>query len=807
MRKIWLSVAAAVLLSVTTIPAGASARTSDAGATPPSVPPTGKGNADDKPKKSDNLKASFQIKQDAMKQKAIEDKIAGRAKGKVHEVAKGQFVKLELEGTDKIFVVIAEFGTTRHVAFPDAIGGVPQSDALTFDGPLHNAIPEPDRTVDNSTLWQEDFSQAHYKDMYFNRMADYYERQSSGRYSVVGDVTAWVKVDFNEARYGRDVCGSIVCNNTWFLLRDAMAYWVKGQLDSGKTMAEIQAYLKTFDVQDRYDGDGDGNFDESDGFIDHFQIVHAGGDQAAGDPQQGSDAIWSHRWYVQLQVAPTYPFVGLNAGSGATSSGIVIPNNPTDVWIGDYTIQPENGGLGVFAHEFGHDLGLPDLYDTSGNTGGAENSTAFWTLMSSGANIGDGGPDGIGDAPTNMGAWEKLQLGWLNYEVARVGQKTEHKVTANGVTTKQAQAVIVILPPDQNPNLLTLGTPTGTKAFWSNMGNSLDNTMTRDVTLPSGTVSLAFRAWYEMETCWDYAYVRVSTNGGTTYTNVATNLSDSADENGQNDGNGITGISGEAKDCDDASGNPAWVSGTADLSAYAGQAVKLQFRYESDGFVVGRGFEVDDITVNGTLIGGAETAEGWTFSGFRTTAGSEISFHPHYYIAEYRPYAFGDESLATAYNFGFLNTKPDWVENYRYQDGLLINYWDTGELDNSVGDHPGKGLILPVDAHPTPEHWSNGQLMRQRIQSYDSTFGLERTDAITLNLNSAPTTIASKPAVPAFDDTKTWWSASDGHTPASHGRFQVGWSGVDVPKTGTTIRVKSQSAQGFYLLVEVLPSR
>ena len=82
------------------------------------------------------------------------------------------------------------------------------------------------------------------------------------------------------------------------LIRDAMAFWVQGQLDAGKTLAQITAYLKTFDVQDRYDGDGDGNFDEPDGFIDHFQIVHAGGDQAAGDPQQGTDAIWSHRWYA-----------------------------------------------------------------------------------------------------------------------------------------------------------------------------------------------------------------------------------------------------------------------------------------------------------------------------------------------------------------------------------------------------------------------------------------------------------------------------------------------------------------------------
>ena len=177
---------------------------------------------------------------------------------------------------------------------------------------------------------------------------------------------------------------------------------------------------------------------------------------------------------------------------------------------------------------------------------------------------------------------------------------------------------------------------------------------------------------------------------------------------------------------------------------------------------------------------------------------------PNYYIAENRQYVSHDKSLQTAYNFGFLDSRPDWVETYPYQNGLLIHYWDTSQNDNNVGDHPGEGLILPVDAHPTPEHWSNGQLMRQRIQSYDSTFGLERTDAITLHLNSAPTTIASKPAVPVFDDTKSWWSAGDGHSAASHGRYQVGWTGVDVPKTGTVIRVKSVSGAGS-MQVQVSP--
>ena len=96
--------------------------------------------------------------------------------------------------------------------------------------------------------------------------------------------------------------------------------------------------------------------------------------------------------------------------------------------------------------------------------------------------------------------------------------------------------------------------------------------------------------------------------------------------------------------------------------------------------------------------------------------------------------------------------------------------------------------------------------MRQRIQAYDSTFGLEPTDPITLNLNSSPTTIASKPAVPVFNDLLNWWSASDGHSPASHGRFQPGWTGVDVHKTGTTIRVKSVSARGKFMEIQVAPA-
>jgi immune inhibitor A len=748
----------------------------------------------------------IKAKRDAQKQAALQRVLQGKSAFKGG--AENQTVKLREEGRDRIFAILVEYGDTRHSAYCDSTrknscaypsDGTPQR----YDGPLHNEIPEPDRSVDNSTLWQADYNRAHYEDMYFNRMREYYETQSSGRYTVAGDVTEWVKVPFNAARYGRDFCGDIVCNNTWFLLRDAMSVWTQQQLDNGMTMAEIRAYLQTFDIEDRYDVDGDAVFDEPDGFIDRMQIVHAGGDQAAGDPTYASDAIWSHRWYANLTAGGPNGLPGFNIGSGGPSDGgaVNLPDNPTGIWVGDYTIQPENGGLGVFAHEFGHDLGLPDLYDTSGNTGGAENSTAFWSLMSSGANIGDGGPDGIGDAPTDLGAWELFQLGWLNaqgnkgpfYEVARAGQTSTHTLGSNvPAQTNGAQALFTLLP--NSTSRLELGAPyAGSQMFWSSQGDDLNTTMTR--TGVSGG-NLTAQVNYDIETDWDYAFLEASSDGGTTWAPVPTNLSDTAgDQSGFNaSGTGMTGSTGGA-----------WTAMSASLPAGTNA---VRFRYQTDGAVVEKGFRVDEIAVGGTLVGTAETAdEGWTFDGFQRTSGTEVSEHFNAYVAENRQYDGYDTSLRSAYNFGFAGSRPDWVEHYPYQDGLLVSYWNEQYSDNNVGDHPGGGLILPVDAHPTLPHWSDGTLMRPRIASYDSTFGLEATDAITLHNAGVAGSVASQPAVRTFDDTANWWTASDGHVDrksgAHPGRYQPGWYGVDPPNTGTTITV--QSSSGGAMTVQVAP--
>ena len=150
--------------------------------------------------------------------------------------------------------------------------------------------------------------------------------------------------------------------------------------------------------------------------------------------------------------------------------------------------------------------------------------------------------------------------------------------------------------------------------------------------------------------------------------------------------------------------------------------------------------------------------------------------YENYYIAENRVYWGYDQSLKTGpYNFGFLNDpdRQNWVEHFPYQNGLLVWYLDYSYPDNNVGDYCLAGIcggfFLPVDAHPNLLIRPDGKVWRPRIQSYDSTFGLERTDRIRLHLNSVGKTYGGLPANPVFDDSKSYWSPPNTLTGTSAG--------------------------------------
>jgi immune inhibitor A len=611
-------------------------------------------------------------------------------------------------------------------------------------------------------------------------MRNFYIELSSNRYTVDGDVTDWVTVPYNANRYDDDVTynctfpglpGAYPCAGVWLFLRDSLNGWYNAQIAAGKTPAQVKADLATYDQYDRYDFDGDGNFNEPDGYLDHFQIVHAGGDQADADPQQGEDAIWSHRWYAYATAQ------GSTGPAGNLAGGTQIGN--TGIWIGDYTIQPENGGLSVFVHEYTHDLGLPDDYDTSGR---GDNSNEYWTLMAQ-SRLGAAGDQGIGTHPGDLGAWNKLQLGWLNYAAVKAGQRKLVNLGPQEYNTKKPQGIVVTLP--DKAVTTQLGAPyAGAKQFFSGNADDLNTSLSHDIDLTgktSGAVSLKGR--YDIEKDYDYLYFEASTDGGATWAKLNGTINGAAIPT---DSNGVPALTGST--------GGAWADLAVPLDAYAGKAIKFRLHYLTDGGTSSGGFFGDDLTItaNGAtvLTDGAEGATTWTASGFSIVGASSTSTYANYYIAGNRSYTSYDRYLKTGpYNFGWISTKPDWVEHYNYQTGLLISYWDTSQADNNTNEHPGSGRNLVIDAHPKPFNNVNGVPFRSRIQVYDAPFGLIPTDGMLLHVDGKPSRVHPQFPSPLFNDKAKYFYP------------ELPNQGVKLPAVGVKIGVLSQNGTSMTVLV------
>lgn len=691
---------------------------------------------------------------------------AERMKALAAAEAQGKSIKAAnkaVTGTAQMLMIPIQFEGTDVLSACDQVGGT-QTGVVTVTGPLKGTIPDPATEGDNNTTYAPggDFTIQWYQDLMFDNgvgvirtdlnggagvdltgvsASNWYEEQSENQYMLQGDIyTSWIPLTHSVAWYGwgneQEPGGlGVSCNGT----------------NSGGGQFVIDAVNKLNQQDPNFDWakyDVDGN-----GVVDHLMIIHAGVDNSAGGGTYGNFQLWAHSSDV---------YCDKNDGNGPTLGCVVddggTPGNPSDdIMIANYTHIPEDADIGVVVHEYGHDIGLPDYYDTSGAT---SNSSAHWIVMSSGSWSGALG----GSHPAPFNPWARYFFGWeeplrVNYDdpalTVKIGQS---EPTPNGTE----DSVWIDLP-DQEKEVENLaGDGKGLHAI---LGNSVVYTLTRAFDLSGATApTFTFDTHFDIEEDWDYTYIRASTDGGQNWTI----LLNAEGEYGTSDPNGSTAWWGQG-------GLTGVYDGklTYDLSAYAGQSsVLLQFAYVTDVGFQGPGIWIDNFSL--AEIGytnNLEDSSDWSNNNWEVVPFTQIS--PHYYMLEWR----NDEgSIAqkgqTELYYSLATTQTGWVVDKFSASvpGLLVWYRNEfypnnqavagGREFESPATGP-KGELLLVDSHYEPIPWSGGWWdagqFSNRRSAMDGAFTLNDTPAWMIHDNATLTDtvmdFGSRPAVSVFRDS------------------------------------------------------
>lgn len=241
---------------------------------------------------------------------------------------------------------------------------------------------------DNANLFtSSDFDSVLFGANATGSMTDYYDEVSYGQFTVSGTVY-----------------GPYTASNT-------QAYYVNGDNGFGNDYPTnaagfivelLTASDGTIDFS-QYDNDGpDGipNSGDDDGVVDALVIIGPDADASGGD----SDNFWAHQWTLAAAGAGAF-----TTNDAAIGGGFITVN--------EYMIQASEQGsgssntikpIGVFCHEFGHVLGIHDLYDGDNTSYGV----GTYALMGSGS-WGASWNSSTEHRPVHMIAWSKAQLGWL----------------------------------------------------------------------------------------------------------------------------------------------------------------------------------------------------------------------------------------------------------------------------------------------------------------------------------------------------------------------------------------------------------
>ena len=221
----------------------------------------------------------------------------------------------------------------------------------------------------------------------------YFFDSSFGQYNPQFDVIGPVTVSKNAEYYGSNSDGKD--RNVQEMIREACT-------QASKEGADFSLY----------DNDNDG-------YVDFVYVIYAGYGEADGG---GENTIWPHKHKL---------------GKTVKLNGKTVQLYACGCEMNNYSKQFY--GIGLFCHEFGHVLGLPDIYETSGK----ENwkTLGMWDIMDYGPYNNDS------NTPPSYSGYERFFLGWAK---PRLLTDPENWTLGEILTTNE----VLIISPDGKHNLV-----------------------------------------------------------------------------------------------------------------------------------------------------------------------------------------------------------------------------------------------------------------------------------------------------------------------------------------------------------------
>lgn len=555
-------------------------------------------------------------------------------------------------------------------------------------------IDFPDLTYNNNRLspsdtpmFYSDYSLEHYREMLFSDSGftgprgenllssrQYYQDESGNSFNFSGQVYGWYTASHSAEHYGGNDAQNSDINAGALVLEAVNAAYASGEVN----LAD-------------YDKDGDK-------VIDHLLVFHSSIGEEAGGGVLAQDAIWSHRFYVG------------NQPQAIANSGFKVDG---------YTIQPIDSAAGVVSHEFGHNLGLPDEYDTNSSDVGA--TVANWSVMAAGSWLGKI----PGTEPTSFSPFARdfLQTTyggkWINQRVLKAtdlndaGREISLVEAGDHRGANNAYNQIKLELPQQLKEFIRPFS--GNYQYYSTHKNDKTTTLSFKALVPNESgVQLSLKAQWNIEE--NYDYVQIKANGI-----PLPDITQKFTKNGINALNGISNI------ITGVSADNQWQTLNFDLSAYSNRQVNFEITYVTDLDVGGFGIVVDDIAIGRSFFNDAET-QVLSLDGFERITDS-LMLEPQYYFIQLRSYNGLDQSLAAV----------------NYTPGVLMWLADSNFEDNHVETHPGNGFLSVIDADQVMI--GNGNSL---IQVRDAAFSLYEQVASVNDNHTGPTS--------KFDDANDYTS-------------------------------------------------